>query len=80
MSPPTWPDNSTSAAVDRRVWKAARRSVLMQCDRCLCKGSGNLNYRGRIVSVSLAASLVGGQWTHNGCNGRLTAYDIEVSR
>jgi hypothetical protein len=38
-----------------------------------------MNARGVLSSVNLAAYRDGG-WRHDGCGGRLSAYDIEVGR
>jgi len=70
-------NNRTSAAVDRREWKAASRDALIQCDRCGAIGSARLNGRGRVASVNLPARP-GRTWRHSDCGGALVAFDIAV--
>jgi hypothetical protein len=67
--------NQTTAG--RRGEKAARRAVLVQCDRCKVNGTGTSNARGRLASVNLRAEMVApGHWRHRDCGGGLVAFDI----
>lgn len=77
MSPPGRLNyNRTSAAVGRREWKAARRAALVQCDRCDCIGTGQVNGRGRLVSTNVATEIGTRPLRHLECQGRLVAFDI----
>ena len=80
MNPPTWlaPSTRTPLPMGRREGKAAR-TVLVQCERCGCNGSGHTNARGRVVAVNIAAASARGTWRHIGCGGDLAAFDIEVA-
>lgn len=69
--------NRYQSAEERRREKAARRRVLVQCEKCKCNGSGQATSTGRIVSVNLAAEFYRG-WNHRNCGGRFIAFDIEV--
>lgn len=56
-----------------------RRNVVIQCDRCLDKGSGTVGPSGRLVSVNLAAEPRGNRdaaIVHRGCGGAFIPYDI----
>lgn len=80
MRPPTRLAPSTRAPlpVGRRGGQAARRSVLVQCDRCGVHGTGTADRR-RVRAVDLPARRErGGAWLHAGCGGRLLGYDIEA--
>lgn len=73
--------NRYRSAEQRRQEKAARRSVLVQCDICSAKGSGTINAAGRLVSTTLRAVRVpSGKWFHSTdmCGGLLVSFDIEV--
>jgi hypothetical protein len=72
-------NNRSSAAVDRRAWKAARRGLLVQCSRCHCIGTGRVNARQKLTSVNLAAEHTRNGWLHAACGGQFIAYDIETA-
>jgi hypothetical protein len=73
-------DNRISAAVGRREWKAARRSVLAQCERCGVNSTASVNGRGRVASHTVRANRSRDGWRHENCGGVLVAFDIEVGR
>ena len=60
--------------------KAARRSVVVQCDRCACSGTGTIGASARLVSVNLAANHAGPEILHASCGGRFVAFDIGGDR
>lgn len=68
--------NLLASAAGRRRVKHARRAVLVQCDKCLCKGTGTTNAFGRVSGVDVPARRVRDCWSHRGCGGVMRAFDI----
>ena len=72
-------NNLLTPAGGRRGMKAARRDVLVQCDRCSCVGTGRLNGFGKLVSSNVPA-VVGRTLRHRDCGGTLACFDIAEQR
>ena len=53
-----------------------KRAVLVQCDKCMVKGTGRAVSR-RLVSCDLPTVFGHRAMFHKDCGGHLVAYDIE---
>lgn len=77
MSPPRLTShNLLATASGRRQAKAARRDLLVQCERCGVSGTGRVNGFGRWSSVNLPV-VFGAVLRHKDCGGAMRAFDLE---
>jgi hypothetical protein len=62
-----------------RPGKKAARDVLVNCRRCKAVATGHLRGRRLYVDALRVVTTPDG-WTHDGCGGRLAAFDNRTKR